>query len=602
MRCWYILALVCALMPPAFAQERFTALVIVEGLRWQQVERGEIGGLYVLAHYGAVGLMSVGAAGDAQRFALTVQTGKRWAPPIARDAEHLRERFARLRWLTEDAARSGVRVQVNTIPPDRSLSRLLEPSRQPRTAEQVLQVWWLRGDAATLSRALEQAISPLTPERDRLLVVGLPARGESLTPVIAAGGGLSEGVLTSSTTRTEGVVSDVDIAPTLLQWLNTPLRAGEHPMRVVRKDPFSTTQNLARRYRWNAQALIPLGAIQVLGGLLAVLAVVQQTKSVPTRRACLLLSAAVGLLLSLPAGTIIAPYLPAPGMVWYMSNVLIAAAGLSLLAHWGVWEQPFRAYIRACALSVFIILADALSGQYGAKFSIYSAYALSGIRFYGVGNELMGVLVGCALAWGLYGLSFQLRAILWVIVSVVLAAPIWGANLGGLLTSAAGLGCAWESKRAQSRLLWIRCVRWLAVGLLAAIAVMWLDSLSAFPSHVGEAWLRWRHEGWEAIGDLFASKALLMARVLLSPFAWGVLLAIAIALWRMRRGGVFTAFRDSAGNDYLPWLGCIVAAFVFNDSGFVPAAAILGVGAGVRLTQRLRPLCAQEAHRENRRR
>lgn len=580
--------LLVSLTLPLFAQGRTTALVVIEGLRWQQVEHGEIGGLYVLAQYGSVGLMSVGAVDEVERFALTLQTGKRWSRSATREGAHLQERLSPLRWLTEDAARAGVRVEVRVIPPNPRIAEYLTPRQSPEQARETLQIWWLRSEGDSLSQTLERAIGPLNPERDRLLIAGVPPRGESLAPVILAGSGLPTGVLTSATTRTAGIVSDVDLAPTLLQWMGVPLRAGEHPMRVVRQEPFSTVQSLARRCRWNAQGLIPIGVLQVAGGLVAVLMALRTIGARrASRRTKLLLSVAIGALLSLPAGTVLAPYLPASLFAQYVANVLLAAAGLSLVAHWGAWEQPFRAYIRACALSVLVILADAVGGQHGVKSSLYSAYALSGIRFYGIGNELMGVLVGCALAWGLHGLPALLRGLLWIAVAGVLAMPAWGANIGGLLTSAVGLGCAWESGRVTGRRLWVRCTGWLIAGLLAVVAVMWLDSLSASPSHAGEAWLRWRSEGWEAVADTFSSKASLMVRVLLSPFTWGVLLAVGVALWKMRHSGMLTSLWKEGRGEYLPWLACMAAAFVFNDSGFVPAAAILGVGVGTVLTHKL---------------
>lgn len=585
---WILPVLLVSLTLPLFAQGRTTALVVIEGLRWQQVERGEIGGLYVLAQYGAVGLMSAGAVDEVERFALTLQTGKRWPRSATREGVQLRDRLPQLRWLTEDAARAGVRVEVQVIPPDPRIAEYLTPRQSPEQAPETLQIWWLRSEGESLSQTLERAIGPLNPERDRLLIAGVPPRGESLAPVILAGSGLPTGVLTSATTRTTGIVSDVDLAPTVLQWMGVPLRVGEHPMHVVRQEPFSTVQSLARRCHWNAQGLIPVGVLQVAGGLAAVLIALRTIGARrASRRTKLLLSVAIGALLSLPAGTVLAPYLPASLFAQYVANVLLAAAGLSLAAHWGAWEQPFRAYIRACALSALIIIADAVGGQHGVKSSMYSAYALSGIRFYGIGNELMGVLVGCALAWGLYGLPTLLRGLLWIAVAGVLATPAWGANIGGLLTSAGGLGCAWESGRATGRRLWIRCACWLIGGLLAAIAVMWLDSLSVSPSHAGEAWLRWRSEGWKAVADTFSSKALLMARVLLSPFAWGVLLAIGVALWKLRHSGMITSLWKDGQEQYLPWLACMMAAFVFNDSGFVPAAAILGVGVGTVLTHKL---------------
>lgn len=560
----------------------------MEGVTWQHIEQGEMGALYVLARHGAVGLMSTGRAVDAaEGFATTLQTGRRMALP--RDVSQVRKQHPSLHWLTEDLTRAGVEVQLHLEPPQGNLQTLLTLPPPPPSSSAQVQIWWFRGDLPTVSKGLERAIGSLNPERDRILVIGLPPFGVQLAPVLVAGSGLPTGILTSATTRTEGLVSDTDIAPTLRQWHGIPPESGEHPVRVLAKeDAFSVVRALAQRCQWNAQGLIPVGILQVTGGLVAAWAALRwiRLQKAP-RRAKLLVSVVIGALLSLPVGTVLAPYLPASFFAQYVLNVLLAAVGLSLLAHWGAWEEPFRAYVRACALSVLVIIADAVGGQYGVKSSMYSAYALSGIRFYGVGNELMGVLVGCALAWGLYGFPALLRATLWTAVAVVLAVPTWGANIGGLLTSAVGLGCAWESRQTKGQRLWIRCAGWLTVGLLAVVVVMWLDSLSVSPSHAGEAWLRWRSEGWGAVADILSSKAMLMARVLLSPFAWGALLAIGAVLWKMRRHGILASFWRDGQGDILPWLACMVAAFVCNDSGFVPAAAILGVGVGAVLTRRL---------------
>jgi hypothetical protein len=584
------IALLLNLTAAALAQPPTTALVIVEGLTWQQVERGEIGGLYVLSQYGAAGLMSIGASGNetTSRFALTLQTGRRLVLPSEGTVEAVRRRYPKVRWLTDELARAGVTVTLHLETSQQQVRALLAPSFPPPSPAAQLQIWWIAGEPATISRALERAISPLNPERDRVLIIGLPPAGERLAPVIAAGGELRTGVLTSQTTRTEGLVSDVDIAPTLLRWHGLALHVGEHPMRVVAQEPMVTVKHLARLSRWNGQGLIPVGALQVGGGLLAVLAALRliRQRRVP-QRAGLVLSVAIATLLSLPAGTVIAPYLPASRFAQYAAHVLLSAWGLSLLAHWGVWHEPFRVYVRACALSILVVVVDAVSGQRGVRSSVYSAYALSGIRFYGIGNEMMGVLVGCALAWGLFGLKATWRAVVWFISALVLATPVWGANLGGLLTAATGLGCAWEWSHKRRMPRPQRCAQWLLMGMLAAFGIMWVDSLSASPSHIGETWLRWQAEGFTAIVDTLLSKLALMSRVLLSPFAWGVLLVIGLALWAMGRSGTLTAWRNGWRGEYLPWLVCMGAAFVFNDSGFVPAAAILGVGVGALLTRRL---------------
>lgn len=570
--------------------------MVIEGLTWEQIERGEVGALYVPARHGAIGLMSVGASSDTgYRFALTLQTGRRLAFPSEATPASLRQRYGHLRWLTDTLEQVGVKITTHFQPPQEYLQSLLDQPRSPASPTAEVRIWWLHGNSSVINRALEKAIGSLNPERDRVLILGLPPSGERLAPVIMAGSGLSTGILTSESTRTRGLTSDVDIAPTLLRWHGVALRAGEHPIRVIQQDDaFAAVQQVARQYRWNVQGLIPLGVLQVIGGLLAVFATLGTIRRrTASRRAKLLLSVAIGTLLSLPAGTVLAPYFPATMLWQYIGAMVLSAVCLSLWAHWGAWEEPYRAYTRACALSVLVILVDGVSGQHGIKSSMYSAYALSGIRFYGIGNEMMGVLIGCALAWGWYGLRGILRAGLWAVVATGLVMPGWGANWGGLLTSAAGLGVAWEATRGRGKPMLVRSVLWLAVGLLGAFGVMWLDSLSAEPTHLGIAWLKWRAEGWQAVADAIVSKIALATRVLTSPFAWAVLAVIVLALWAMARSGTLKSLGNGWRSENTAWLVCILSAFVFNDSGFVPAAAILGIWVGAVLTRRL-----QEVYRD----
>ena len=50
--------------------------------------------------------------------------------------------------------------------------------------------------------------------------------GRLLTPIIAAGPGLTPGLLVSGTTRRPGVVANYDIAPSVLSWLDLPTPGG----------------------------------------------------------------------------------------------------------------------------------------------------------------------------------------------------------------------------------------------------------------------------------------------------------------------------------------------------------------------------------------
>ena len=81
---------------------------------------------------------------------------------------------------------------------------------------------------ATADRLIERLLETVDLKEEWVLVVSpIPAshgvaKGELMTPLIVAGPGLAPGLLTSSTTRRAGVVTNYDIAPSVIAWLNLP--------------------------------------------------------------------------------------------------------------------------------------------------------------------------------------------------------------------------------------------------------------------------------------------------------------------------------------------------------------------------------------------
>ena len=71
----------------------------------------------------------------------------------------------------------------------------------------------------------------------------------------------------------------------------------------------------------------------------------------------------------------------------YLAVILGATALLALL------PSPTAIF----SLTALVLVGDGLTGTTLVSNSALSEYALSGIRFYGIGNEYMGVLIGGAL-------------------------------------------------------------------------------------------------------------------------------------------------------------------------------------------------------------
>ncbi len=256
-------------------------------------------------------------------------------------------------------------------------------------------------------------VSPCPPaaqaEQSASTVTASAATGETweqLTPILALGPHFSPGLLASPTTRTAGLVSNTDIAPSLLHALGIPLPA--------------TMTGRAMQ------------TLTVPGGSEAVLPAVARLDYVPTLNAQALTRVAMpisGLCFALALASVFAYRLRGtqaarwflPGIVFTQSlplGFLLATIkipptlleyGLRILAWMAILTAFSYALSRllrvsppvACGLiGLILIVVDLCRGQQLIKDSLWSTYALSGIRYYGIGNEYLGIGLGYALLGG----------------------------------------------------------------------------------------------------------------------------------------------------------------------------------------------------------
>src|SRR5262249_12682371 len=122
-------------------------------------------------------------------------------------------------------------------------------------------------------------VSPYPPADD----ARHPDSWHRLPPVLALGPDFSAGLLTSATTRTPGLLANVDIAPTLLNLFHAPIPATMigHPVQSLLTSPSGLIRSAAvARLDYvatlNAHAVVgvvvPLGAfcfLMVMGSLVA---------------------------------------------------------------------------------------------------------------------------------------------------------------------------------------------------------------------------------------------------------------------------------------------------------------------------------------------
>jgi hypothetical protein len=517
---------------------------------------------------------------------------------------------------------------------------VLDPGETTRVDESAE---WMTPAVASVAR--RRAIE----KTDRLLSLVLPAlpRGQwsvlvitpslrspepdetfaALAPVIWWPAGTASDLLTSPSTRRTGIVVNTDVAPTALSYFGLPVpkemvgrpfareKTQGKALAVLRAD-LARHDALDRVRSQLSRAIAILGAIALLLSALLMLigeSVPGGLRAIPRGLLLLALSAPAAMLLV--ALRALEP-----------TSIIGAVVGLSfVIAFLSGWLTRWRcAYAPVSLLVVALLVYDVLRGQQMLYWSPLSYSPAAGARFYGIGNEYGGDLLGAALmtaAWMLppraaagrgvraspersrreprgtdaglpagrvEGLTKPapnggraLVGLLLLALAVLVGLPSYGANLG--MSLALGVGAA-----VFCLYLWREQVVWPEVvgAVIAAAALvggaMALDYYRHGPetSHIGRWITAVQQEGWQAAFSVIARKVsmnLMLLRTSLWTDAAVAALGLLVVAVAAPPAGMLAALRERR------WLTPAIisgvagaaAAFLLNDSGIVAASIAL---------------------------
>jgi hypothetical protein len=399
-----------------------------------------------------------------------------------------------------------------------------------------------------------------------------PKGTPNLTPFVFLRPRSGGGLLYSPTTRTQGLLTNADVAPTLLDALGAPVppemsgRAAE-----VRPGDVESAELLQRRL-W----LVEDKGFQVWGvvGILWALALAVGT----ARRGRRGISWAVLALAALPAGALLAAAFPVTDVLSVGALTALFAAGMTALS-WRL-SGSFAGALAGIALATAaLVTLDAVAGGPLERFSTIGYNPATGTRFYGVGNEYAAVLAG-SLTLGLGLLTHRRRppavplAAVGAVAVLALGLPTMGADVGGSLALGLAFGATVGLVRGKG---WRGAALW-AAGGFALAAALFLASGLLFPdvSHGSSA-----AAGGEDLYEVSVRKVALSLGSLLNPvllLLTALSAAVTYAGWRRARGALLAAAIPGA-------VVAAVASGVFNDTSLIaalfalmyPALGALGV-------------------------
>jgi hypothetical protein len=329
-------------------------------------------------------------------------------------------------------------------------------------------------------------VTLLPPREKNLLVIVLAAPPAGAAELLATGATFGDetrhGLLTSSTTRRDGMVAITDYAPTVLRWLglDIPDDMQGRPMRTVG------------------------GSAEEVESLADRLAHIKDRRGFVLRAAFGLWLVALGALalagrprLGLRLGLLMAIWLPGvallTGAIDPSRNVEMAALAVGPLALAAVTDRVLP-WPRGPALAAGVVLAayavDLIAGSPLIIRSLSGPNPGFGARFYGIGNELEAILAATvllgtgALLAGRRGRTVPVGfAVVCAVAALLIGAGRLGADVGGVITLGAGAAAAVLAS-LPGGITRRAVVIALLVPVLAAAALALIDVVTGGDSHL----------------------------------------------------------------------------------------------------------------------
>lgn len=421
----------------------------------------------------------------------------------------------------------------------------------------------------------------------------------NLTFMVAAGPGFVPGtLLTSGTTKRDGIVKNTDIAPTILKslGLDPVLEMSGRPLfssnLQLSENGIDYLTNINSKLVTTHQARPPVQSayvmIQIIVLFVALLGIFFKRHMAEVIKPFLLL------VMSVPLAELLIPLLP-QGSVAVLSLQLIFTTVLivflATLIHRKLGMDPF---IFICIASAGAILIDLMNASYLQKHSILGYDPIVGARFYGIGNEYMGVLIGSLIIGTTASVQYfakwrklliAISGPLFLFTIYAMASPHIGTNVGGTIAITSALLVTFLL------LLGVRfklsTVLTVAGVVLAAVTGFIAFDLTRPPdlrSHMGTTASLIINSGPGQALDIIERKWAMNIKLLRYTVWSRILLAslAVLALLFYRPRGVMENIKEKYPYLYKGFIGVLtgaLVAFAFNDSGVVAAATTMIFGA-----------------------
>ncbi|MCF6464144.1 hypothetical protein [Clostridium sp. Cult1] len=420
-------------------------------------------------------------------------------------------------------------------------------------------------------------------ENKSLLMVLSPNSGEEridgnrLSPVFLWGKNVERSIPVSSTTNRPGIVSNLDIAPTIVSLFNLKSEnmSGNIIKYIEKENAFDYIKSINGRInlmsKVRSKTLLTYGIISII--LMIIILNLLLFKIKLDNRIGDWLKIMLLLLYGLPLIFIISSLFKVDNLTSFFASLTIL---ITLFMYIFIKFNSNRLiYFITYAYFILIVLDILFNGLF-TKFSVMSHDPIIGARYFGIGNEMVGLFLAIVtLTAGILYENYdnKIVSILLLLVSIALVGhPKLGANVGGtiaLLSASIYFILELMDKQLNFKnMILTLFIIGITIGILGYIDV----KLNPNPTHLGSALISINERGIDIIRNIIDRKLLMNIRLVGVSF-WTKVTFINILtqviVSHLYKDTVNNIMKRGIGKGYLSSILGSIIGFLLNDSGLI---------------------------------
>ncbi len=407
--------------------------------------------------------------------------------------------------------------------------------------------------------------------------------GRKLTPIVFNGSGVEKGLLFSHTTRRAGIIGNIDIAPSIASFFGgnlkkssgEPIKIKETEENVIKLNFICDLTSFNSKSRGIVlKAYVSFQIIILVSSLLFIL-LGRKSEAVRFLRFTSLF------LLACPLTLLIMPLFRIMDIILFFCIAVLINAIITYIINRLARKDSTKVMTIAGA-TCFVLVVDLLLGGSLNKTSLLGYDAIIGARYYGLGNEYMGVLISTILIFivPLVQKRYFPRLVGIIILFTtlpVIGFSVYGANVGGTISAVVAFCYTlfyFYRLRFNYKAIVLIALTIIFVVILFALYDIYL---SPYKSHLAKALIDIRNNGYFVIRDIIYRKISMNIK-LFKWTIWSKVLTASVlvmgVLFIKRKKLICKLLKEY--NDFFgAWSAIIVASVIgmlVNDSGVVVAA------------------------------